>query len=62
LVVSVAKANLRAGPDTNAKILAVLPKGTRLAVISKGNQWYRVRLDNGTEGWLAESVVAPGAR
>jgi len=57
LFVSVARANLRAGPDTNSKILAVLLKGTKLEVVSKANQWYRVRLDNGTEGWIAESVV-----
>lgn len=59
LFVSVAKANLRASPDTNSLILAVLRKGTKLAVVSKASQWYRVRLENGTEGWVAESVVTP---
>jgi uncharacterized protein YgiM (DUF1202 family) len=57
LIVNVGRANLRANPDNKAKILQVLTKGTKLVVISKGTQWYRVRLTGGTEGWVAESVV-----
>lgn len=59
LIVNVGKANVREKPDTKAKILHVLTKGTKVTVVSKGNQWYRVRLTDGTEGWLAESVVTP---
>lgn len=59
LIVNVGKANMREKPDTKAKILQVLTKGTKVGVVSKGNQWYRVRLTDGTEGWLAESVVTP---
>ncbi len=59
VAVSVGRANVRAKPDTKARILQVLSKGTRLTVVGKGNQWYRVRLANGTEGWIAESVVTP---
>lgn len=56
--VSVEKANLRDGPDPKARVLRVLTKGTKLTVITKSNQWYRVRLDNGVEGWVAESVTS----
>jgi outer membrane biosynthesis protein TonB len=59
LVVSVGRANLRENPDTKSKILSVVTKGTKVTVVSKGDQWYRVKLGNGTEGWLAESVVQP---
>jgi uncharacterized protein YgiM (DUF1202 family) len=59
LIVNVGKANMREKPDAKAKILQVLTKGTKVVVVSKGNQWYRVRLSDGTEGWLAESVVTP---
>jgi uncharacterized protein YgiM (DUF1202 family) len=59
LVVSVGQANLREKPDAKSKILQVLSKGTKLVVVGKGNQWYRVRLDSGREGWVAESVVTP---
>ncbi len=57
LIISVGQANLREKPDARSRILQVLSKGTKLVVISKGNQWYRVRLDSGREGWVAESVV-----
>jgi SH3-like domain-containing protein len=30
-----------------------------VTVVAKGDQWYHVKLANGTEGWLAESVVKP---
>jgi uncharacterized protein YgiM (DUF1202 family) len=59
LIINVGKANMREKPDAKAKILQVLTKGTKVVVVSKGNQWYRVRLSDGTEGWLAESVVTP---
>ncbi len=58
LFVSVARANLRQAPDLKARILAVLTKGTKLAVLEKSPQWYRVRLDDGKEGWVAESVTS----
>jgi uncharacterized protein YgiM (DUF1202 family) len=61
LVVSVGQANLREKPDGKSRILQVLTKGAKLVIVSKGNQWYRVRLDNGREGWVAESVVTPAA-
>jgi N-acetylmuramoyl-L-alanine amidase len=59
LIISVGQANLREKPDAKSRILQTLSKGTKLVVVSKGNQWYRVRLDNGREGWVAESVVTP---
>jgi len=50
---------MREKPDAKAKILHVLTKGAKLVVVSKGNQWYRVRMSSGPEGWIAESVVTP---
>lgn len=58
LYIGVQRANFREGPDVRAKILAVLTKGTKLTVLEKGSQWYRVRLEDGKEGWVAESVTA----
>ena len=60
LVITVPHANLRDGGDPKAKVVRVLPKNTRLTVLGKANQWYMVRLDDGTEGWVAESVTLPG--
>jgi len=58
LFVSVQRANFRQAPDLKARILAVVTKGTRLTVLEKSEQWYRVRLDDGKEGWVAESVTS----
>jgi hypothetical protein len=58
-VVSVPRANLRERGDMNGKLIKVLPRNTRVTVLGSANQWYLVRLDDGTEGWLAESVTAP---
>ena len=59
VIVTAGWANMREKPDTESKILQVLTKGTKLVVVSKGNQWYRVRMSSGAEGWVAESVVTP---
>lgn len=58
-VVSVPRANLRERGDASGRLIRVLPRNTRLTVLGKANQWYLVRLDDGTEGWLAESVTSP---
>lgn len=59
VVVTAPHANLRDGNDPKAKVVRVLPKNTRLIVLGKTSQWYLVRLDDGTGGWVAESVTAP---
>jgi len=59
LVIGVPRANLRAGGHLKARVIRLLTKNTRLTVLGKANQWYLVRLDDGTEGWVAESVTAP---
>ena len=59
VVVTAPHANLREGGDAKAKVVRVLPKNTRLIVLGKTSQWYLVRLDDGTGGWVAESVTSP---
>ena len=50
LFIKSAQANFRAAPGTNARIQAVLRKGTRVEVLEGRNQWYRVKLADGREG------------
>jgi hypothetical protein len=58
LYVKAQTANLREAPDPRAtKVVTTVTKGTRLTVMAKSNEWYWVKLDNGTEGWIAESAV-----
>lgn len=59
VVVTAPHANLRDGGDARAKVVRVLPKNTRLMVLGKTSQWYLVQLDDGTGGWVAESVTSP---
>jgi uncharacterized protein YgiM (DUF1202 family) len=59
VVVSATRANLRERGDPNSKLVRVVPRNTRLTVLGKANQWYFVRLDDGTEAWVAESVTSP---
>jgi uncharacterized protein YgiM (DUF1202 family) len=59
VVVTAPQANLRERGDPNARLVKVVPRNTRLTVLGKANQWYLVRLADGTEGWVAESVTSP---
>ena len=51
-------ANFREGAGTSRKILRVLRQGARLQVLETRTTWLRVRLDDGQEGWIAESVTS----
>lgn len=51
-------ANLREAPGDKSKIVGVLKRGTKLSVVDGKNDWYRVKLDDGREGWVAGSVTA----
>jgi hypothetical protein len=54
-------ANFREGVGTSRKILRVLRQGARLQVLESRASWLRVRLDDGQEGWIAESVTSATA-
>ena len=53
------KAELRAEPDPEAKVVATAPNGARLVFrsvavgVDNKNSWYRVEPPGGTPGWLA---------
>lgn len=46
------RVHLRAGPSLGSAILATLPVNTRLTVLSQTEQWLRVRLADGREGYV----------
>ena len=54
-------ANLREGGGSSMRILRVLRQGARLEVLEERQEWYRVRLEDGQEGWVAASVTAATA-
>lgn len=58
LYIKTAQANVRVEPSMNARILSSVKKTTKLVVLGDRNDWYRVRLENGSEGWVAASVTS----
>lgn len=50
-------ANLRKGPSTDTEKLQVLALNTQVTVIGETTGWYEVRLSDGTEGWVSDSLV-----
>ncbi len=54
---------LRGGPSSRAEVVAELEESTPLRVLAASGSWYRVRLPNGRDGFVAarltEAVVQP---
>jgi hypothetical protein len=60
--VALGQVNFRQGPSRSDKILRVLKKGTKLIVLEDKEDWLRVRLEDGAEGWVAKSVTLEGVQ
>lgn len=43
---------MRTGPGADRKIIALVPSGREMEVITTGEEWTEVRLANGKEGWV----------
>jgi TonB family protein len=55
--------NVRREPSTDAEVVRQLKKGAVLGVVRSEDGWVRVRLDDGTFGWVAERFVGrPGVK
>jgi len=57
LTITARQAVVRAGPDSKQGILATVPQGTTLALLETRKGWYKVLLDDGREGWVAQSAA-----
>jgi SH3 domain protein len=53
------KLTLRTGPSTENKILAVIESGQQLELLEAGDEWSRVRLPSGKEGWVLSRYLTP---
>lgn len=59
--------NVRIQPSTSASVLVALANGTRVTVLEgptvTGNlNWWKIRLNNGAEGWVVDDVDDNGER
>lgn len=50
--------NVRAQPDTKAKILIKLKRGDSIEISEKKEGWYEIVTSEGVTGWVAEEYVA----
>jgi tetratricopeptide (TPR) repeat protein len=49
--------NIKSSPDQSGTDLFVLHEGTKVELISKLGEWWNVRLQDGSEGWIHESDI-----
>ncbi len=50
-------ATIKSAPSETAKDLFIIHEGTKVTIVEKENDWFRIRLENGSEGWLTEKAV-----
>lgn len=58
--VIVEKANLRTGPGKKNSPIMTVSKGTRLAIETRLDDWYRVITPTGTRAWILSDLIAFG--
>jgi SH3 domain protein len=51
-VSDILKLTLRTGPSIENKIISVLESGQMMEIVEFGDEWSRVQLPNGKEGWV----------
>ena len=51
-VSDILKLTLRTGPSIENKIISVIESGQMMEVVELGDEWSRVQLPNGKEGWV----------
>lgn len=55
--------NVRREPSSDAEVIAQVKKGTELGVLRSDESWVKVRLADGSIGWVAERFVGdPSAK
>ncbi|MEE8292282.1 MAG: caspase family protein, partial [Candidatus Tectomicrobia bacterium] len=57
LTVTVSHANVRGGPGITHPILTTVPRDAIFSLLERRQDWYKIRLDDGREGWIAGSIV-----
>jgi hypothetical protein len=50
--------NLRNGPGTSHKVVGNVKKGTFLKILEANGDWFRVRLEDGSTGWVSKLATS----
>jgi SH3-like domain-containing protein len=48
---------VKSSPDAASQDLFVIHEGTKVRITDKVNNWIEVRIANGSDGWVLETVV-----
>lgn len=56
--VTAASLNVRRDPSASSEVVTQVRKGTRLTLLTSGDGWMKVRLDDGSTGWVASQHVS----
>ncbi|MBV9169402.1 MAG: Flp pilus assembly protein CpaB [Chloroflexi bacterium] len=60
-VVAVDAANVRSGPSIASSVVGKLPYGTEIQIIGQSADWFKVKMPDDTEAWVAAGwIVAAG--
>lgn len=57
LTITVRQTVVRAGPDSKRAILTTVSQGATFALLETRQSWYKILLDDGREGWVAQSAA-----
>ncbi|MFP4462175.1 MAG: tetratricopeptide repeat protein [Thermotogota bacterium] len=49
--------NIKSSPDKSGTNIFVLHEGTKVELMSKLGEWWNIKLEDGSEGWIHESDV-----
>jgi N-acetylmuramoyl-L-alanine amidase len=60
-VVAVDVANVRTGPSVSSAIVTQLAYGKEVPILGQQDDWYRIRLDDGRDGWVAAGWIVTAA-
>lgn len=58
-VVTASSLNMRAGAGTDYQVIEHLHRGTEVTYLSSKNGWWRVRLSDGTSGYVDKQYLTP---
>ena len=58
-VTDVLRLTLRTGQSTEHKIIAVIDSGQKVEILEPGEEWSRVQLEDGKEGWVLTRYLTP---
>lgn len=61
-VISVDVANVRTGPTIDASVIAQIKYGTELPILGQDQDWYKIKLPDGREGYVAAGWIVGAAK